>query len=143
MSIIGAIYEFIQENCPCLDKFYQGIGVDFLDGRGGPYYSVESSVTEPIIKRYIGGSSVRQEQFIFSSTDAYGEDVRQNIANLGFFEDFAAWLEECNRQKTFPDLGVGRTVERIEALTTGYAYQTGVHEAKYQIQCRIKYFQES
>lgn len=140
-SIIGAIYSFIEEKCPCLDEFYRAIGVDFLDQRGGPYYSVESSVTEPIVDRYIDGTSIRQENFIFSSTDTYGPDVRQNIANLGFFEDFAAWLEECTRNKDFPDLGDGRKPIKIEALTTGYAYQTGVHEAKYQIQCRIKYFQ--
>ena len=141
MSIIGAIYEFIKTECPCLDTYYDSIGVDFLD-EDGTYYSIESVTTEPSIKRYLGGASVRQELFVFSSTDTYGDDVRQNLANLGFFEAFAAWLEKCTRDRHFPDLGEGREVEKIEALTSGYAYQTGIHEAKYQIQCRIKYFQE-
>ena len=139
--IMKAIKDFIEKNCPCLSDYYEGIGVDYLS-EDVTSYSVEAIPTEPIVKTYLDGSTVRKQDFLFSSRETYGDDVRQNLENLGFYEKFAAWLEECNEKEIFPDLGEGKEVRKIEALTTGYPYIVDVHEAKYQIQCSIKYFQE-
>lgn len=138
--IMDAIREFVK-NCPYLDEFNKGIGVDYLDAEE-TCYSVESVPADPILKRYIDGTTKRQQVFVFSSREAYGDDVRQNIENLGFFEHFASWLEKQTLTDNLPDLGEQRTAEKITASTTGYAYNTDVKNAKYQIECRLIYLQE-
>ena len=85
-------------------------------------YSIEETPCNPIIKKYIDGSSIRQFEFIFASRESYGPDVLNNISNSGFYEDFANWIEEENIKGNLPDLND--------------------KECRYQIQMRITYFQE-
>lgn len=141
MVIMKALKDFIENNCPCLNQYYEAIGVDYL-GADPTSYSIESVPVEPIVKQYVDGSTLRQLDFVFASREAYGEEVRQNIENLGFYEAFAAWLEECSIKGFFPDLGENREVRSIKALTNGYPFNTSVHDAKYQVQCRIGYYQK-
>lgn len=139
-NIMHALREYIKE-CPCLDEYHKGIGVDFLASEG-EYYSIESAPGAPILKRYVDGSAKKQQVFIFSSREAYSDDVRQNLENIGFFEHFADWLDKKTAMDEFPDLGPGKEPLKIEATTSGYAYQTDMKYAKYQIQCRLLYLQK-
>ena len=75
--IINSIRKFMLE-CPHLDEFAKGINVDYLDDEIASY-SIEEVPTNPIIKRYVDGSSVRQFEFIFASRESYGQEVLQNI----------------------------------------------------------------
>lgn len=59
-------------------------------------YTVETVPTDPIYKRYTDGSCIKQFLFIFASREYYGEDVIQNIENLGFYEHFADWIDSNN-----------------------------------------------
>lgn len=136
--IIDSIRKYIK-TCPHLNEFAEGINVDYLDDNATAY-SIEEVPCEPIIKRYVDGSSKRQYQFIFASMESYGADVLQNIDNSGFYEDFANWLDEQNSLNNLPKLELKEAL-RIEATTTGYAFQTDVDKARYQIQCRLIYFQ--
>lgn len=142
MSLVKNVREFIKQ-CPYL-KDYEGairIGVDYL-GEYATTYSIESVPCQPIVKKYIDGSSVRQELFIFCSREAWGEDVFQNLENCEFYENFYNWLEEMNRNKRFPYIGNKRYVRKIELLSNGYAFAVDVDKAQYQIQFKITYFQE-
>ncbi|WP_338433456.1 chloramphenicol resistance protein [Clostridium tyrobutyricum] len=139
--IIDKIRNFIRQ-CPYLQEFNGAIkvNVDYLDGEP-TVYSIEEVPAEPILKRYIDGSTRRQYNFIFTSRESYGPDVLQNIANSGFYEDFAQWLEECSDNDNLPVLGDGKEALKIEATTTGYAFQTDENSARYQIQARLIYNQ--
>lgn len=142
MSLVKNIREFIKK-CPYLND-YEGavrIGVDYL-GEGASTYSIEAVPSQPVVKKYIDGSSVRQELFIFSSREAWGEDVFQNLENCEFYENFSKWLEEMNVKKQFPNIGSKRHIRKIELLSNGYAFAVDVDKAQYQIQFRIVYFQE-
>lgn len=138
--IIDCLRKYIK-TCPYLDEFEKRINVDYLDEEPTSY-SIEETPCEPIIKKYIGGDSKRQYQFIFTSRESYGADVLQNIDNCGFYEDFAQWLEDETIKGNLLKLDSGKECIKIEAMSTGYAFQTDVDKARYQIQCRIVYLQK-
>lgn len=138
--IMDRIRELIK-TCPCISAYAEGIGVDHL-AEEPECYSIESAPAEPIITKYINGDTKRQQVFVFASREAYGADVRKNIENIGFFQLFSDWLELTSREKNFIDLGDKRVPLKIEALTTGYVFDTGEQKAKYQIDCRLVYLQE-
>lgn len=104
-------------------------------------YTVETVPTDPIYKRYTDGSCIKQFLFIFASREYYGEDVIQNIENLGFYEHFADWIDSNNNSGLLPDLD-GRTPVSIEVLTGGYAFNAENSTARYQIQLRLLYEEE-
>lgn len=138
-NVIGAIREFIK-GCPHLEEFHKGIGVDYL-AEDDTAYMIESVPGKPILRRYINGDTDRQFLFAFSTQEAYGSDVKQNLENIGFFDNFSAWLEQCTDEGNLPTLGENQTAKKIEVTSTGYAYNTGVDKAQYRIQCRLIYLQ--
>ena len=140
MTILESIRKFIS-TCPYLNEFAQGIGVDFLSEEATSY-SIEEVPANPIVKKYIDGSSIRQFIFIFSSREAYGSDVFVNLDNIGFYEKFYSWIEEQNLKGNLPDIIGGESL-KIEAQTNGYAFDTDIDKARYQIQCRLTYFKEA
>ena len=138
--MINEIRKFIL-TCPFLNESNDGgirLNVNYL-GEDSTVYSIEEVPCEPILKTYINGNSERQFQFIFCSREPYGSDIMQNLANSDFYEDFANWIEEQNSLKSFPILGSGSKSEKIEVLTTGYAFQVTTDKARYQIGLRLKY----
>lgn len=140
MTVLESVRKFIS-TCPHLREFAQGIGVDFLSEEATSY-SIEEVPANPIVKKYIDGSSIRQFIFIFSSREAYGSDAFINLDNIGFYEKFYSWIEEQNLNKNLPEIKCGKSV-KIEALTNGYAFETDIDKARYQIQCKLTYFKEA
>lgn len=138
--ILDSIRSFLKK-CPYLDEFARGINVDYLSDKTTSY-SLNEVVVNPIIKKYVDGSSIRQYAFLFTSREAYGQDVLQNLDNIGFYEKFANWLEESSANKDLPILENGRSM-KIEATTIGYLFDANSDNAKYQIQCRLTYFKEA
>lgn len=140
--IINSIRTFIR-TCPHLQAFNGAIrvNVDYLPSETSTY-SIEEVPVTPILKKYVDGSTQRQYAFIFTSRESYGDDVMQNISNSGFYENFMHWLEECSINENLPILEENKQAIKIEATTTGYAFQTDVDRARYQIQCRLTYFQK-
>ena len=65
------------------------------------------------------------------------------LANSGFYENLAAWLEQQTRTGNLPVLPDGKEAQKIEAQSTGYLFTTGPDVGKYQIQCRLQYYQEA
>lgn len=137
-SIIEALYEYFKA-CPLLDD--RKINADYLPEEQREY-TIDSTPTDPIVKRYVDGSTVRQYVFAFGSREPYGLDVLQNITNSGFYEAFARWLDDQNRLGNLPVLGQGQEAIKITAQTTGYLFAGGPDTARYQIQCRLTYYQE-
>lgn len=139
--IIDSIRKFIR-SCPHLQEFEGAIkvNVDYL-GDESTVYSIDEVPCDPIIKKYVNGDSIRQYEFIFASRESYGPDVLNNISNSGFYEDFANWIEEQNIISNLPKLE-NKECRTIECLTNGYAFQTDVDKARYQIQMRITYYQK-
>lgn len=135
MKLIDYIRELLR-TCPLLID--GRINVDFLDAESGSY-SVNTTPAEPIVKRFVNGSTVRQYVFTFTSAELYGEEIRQNLDNAGFWEDFTAWIETVELPQT---LDANQEAQQIEVLSSGYAYLTDADSARYQIECRLLYKQK-
>lgn len=142
MTIIESVKNFITGSCPCFGE-YKSVNVDFLPEDPNTY-SIEEVPAEPILETYLDGSTVRQFVFVFASRVNYSDEIRNNIDNCGFYEDFAEWLEECTENEIFPDLGEGKAPTKIEAISSGYLFDISgdLSNARYQIQCRLIYDKE-
>lgn len=137
MMIMEAIRSFIA-GCPLLRDGY--LHVDYL-GADPTEYVIESTPADGVIKQYADGGALKQFVFVFGSREYYGADVIGNLANSAFYEQFAAWLEDQNKTGNLPELGEGKTVQKIETTTTGYLLYGDANTARYQIQCRLIYFE--
>ena len=117
------------------------INVDFLpaDARS---YAIEAVPAQEIVRSYVDGSSVRQFLFVLASREYYGEKIRQQLDNLGFYEAFSHWLRAQTLAGNLPDLGAGRACRMMEATTSGYAFGVNEDKARYQIQCRVEFLQK-
>ena len=143
--IITALRKFIK-TCPYLQEFEgtEGIikvNVDYLEELA-TVYSIEEVPTNPILRTYVNGDSIRQFQFIFASREPYGTDVLQNISNSGFYFDFANWIEQNNSNDIFPILDSGYESQEIKVLSPGYAFAVSVDQARYQVEMRLKYYKK-
>lgn len=141
MTIIESVTKFIM-SCPFLNELAK-VNVDFLPADPDTY-SVEEVPSETIRKRYLDGSSERQFLFTFAARLNYSDEVRNNIDNSGFFEDFEEWLENCTNEEIFPVMKEGLTPLKIEAISSGYLFDVSgdLSNSRYQIQCRLIYDKE-
>lgn len=138
MTIIEAIRTYLG-TCPLLEG--GKLNVDFLPPEATTY-SVDVVPVQPIIKRYMDKSSKRQFLFVLATRSYYGSHIRQQMDNLCFFEEFEEWLDYQNRAQNFPNLGEGRRGQKLEVTTSGYVFAPDTDTARYQIQCKLSYFQK-
>lgn len=136
-SIIAGIREFFL-TCPFLKEGI--LNVDYL-GITPREYSVDGTPSKSIIKQYVDGSAIRQFTFSFCSLENYGTDVDTNLANNCFYEKFSAWLLGKSCRRELPQLGEGKIPINILAEGDGYIADAREDVARYQIQCRLIYFQ--
>lgn len=139
MSIIECIRDFIS-GCPLLKNGVL-LNVDRL-GSTEIEYTIDGEITNPVLRRYTDGSSLRQFNFIFASREKYGSDTLQNIANSGFYEDFADWIENQSNSGNLPILDKYRIPQYIEVQSGGYVFDTDDSTARYQIQLNFVYYQD-
>ena len=134
--IIDGLRDYIRK-CPCLEKFNNAVrvNVNYL-AADTTTYTIEEVPTEPILKKYLDGSSKRQYNFIFASRESYGSDVLQNIDNSGFYEEFVNWIEF---NEELPILGDNLEALKVEVLTSAYVIAVTEDTARYQIQLSLKY----
>ena len=139
MKIIEAIREYIS-NLDCMATFENAINVNYLSGENDSF-SIEEVPCNPIVKKYLDSSTLRQYQFVFCSREPYGAEVLQQIENSTFYEDFANEIEEKNNNDILP------TIDNMEAMSleiTSNAYTVSVTEdtAMYQINLNLKYYKK-
>ncbi|MDU7338608.1 MAG: chloramphenicol resistance protein [Clostridium sp.] len=139
MSIIESLQNFIA-TCPALNAF-AGLHVDGLEP-SAVNYSIDTLPGTRILSQDLAGNKTREFPFMLLSREASIDDITR-IANTGFYEDFADWLEDQSDNDTLPDLGTKKIAESIEATSWGYLYQRDENDqtAIYQIICKMTYTQ--
>lgn len=137
MSMIESIRDFVC-GCPYLKD--GKLNVDYL-GAEPTEYTIDGVPTSEVVRQYADGGAIKQYVFIFGSREYYGSKVIKNIENSGFYEKFADWLEASSEAGDLPELAAGKTAQRIEALSTGYLFDATANNARYQIQCRLLYYE--
>jgi hypothetical protein len=136
MKIIESIRDYIGK-LDCMKTFDTAINVNFLNSEADNF-SIEEVPTNPIIKRYLDGSKLRQYQFVFCSREPYSSEILQNIENSSFYEDFANEIENKNDSNILPILTDGEAIG-IEVISTGYTVSVDEDTSIYQINLRFKY----
>lgn len=137
--IIDKIRDFISK-CPLLDEFAK-LNIDFL-GPNATEYTIDSIPTDSILKEYVDGGKLKQYVFVFGSREFYGPDVLQNIENSGFYEKFSEWLDAKTELGELPLLEGNKESDSIEAMSSGYLFGSTEDTARYQIQCRLIYYED-
>lgn len=139
MTVIESIRDWL--------KGYSGLSgrldVDFL-GEDADTFSIDTIPSEEIIKRYKNGGCVKQFQFAVSSRRFYDQNITQNIENLKFFEDLTEWVEAQARARKLPNMGEGKTAQKIIVTSTAYPFIVSEDgKARYQLQMRLEYYKEA
>lgn len=139
--MISAIRKYIAQ-CPYLNEDGR-LNIEYL-GNEAVEYTIEETPSARIISTNIDGSTTRQLTFTFASREWYSKEIIQNIQNSNFYKNFAEWLDEQTKTGDLPDLGINKVATKIEAVSSGYLFNTnsGLETARYQIQCRLTYDQE-
>lgn len=119
--------EIVDEECR--------VNVDFL-GENPTEFAIIPIAVNPILKKYIDGSSLRQYQFQLISCNYYGADVMQNMANSKFYEELYDKIESSNDDGILPDI---KGIESIECLNNGAILDVTTNTARYSIQMKITY----
>ena len=135
-TIIEALQAYL-DACPLLKG--RRLRVDYLPS-GPPEYMISPTPGDEILKRYCRGAAQKQYLFVLASVHWYGEDELTNLENSGFYEKLAGWMRQKTRQRALPQLPAGCTAQSLEPVSTGYLYNATATEARYQIQCRLIYY---
>lgn len=133
-----------------LEKYFIGcellkdgaLRVDYL-GEKPVEYTIEVLPCDPVVKRYLGGSTVRQYLFAFGSREFYSQERLQNIQNSAFYELLADWVETRSMSGILPELPDGMEAQKLEVVSSGYLFDGSMTNARYQIQLRLLYFKEA
>lgn len=120
----------------------RGFKVDYL-GEKPVEYTIEVLPCDPVVKRYLGGSTVRQYLFAFGSREFYSQERLQNIQNSAFYERLADWVETKSMSGVLPELPDGMEAQQLEVVSSGYLFDGSMTNARYQIQLRLLYFKEA
>jgi hypothetical protein len=133
-----------------LEKYFIGcellkdgaLRVDYL-GEKPVEYTIEVLPCDPVVKRYLGGSTVRQYLFAFGSREFYSQERLQNIQNSAFYERLADWVETKSMSGVLPELPDEMEAQQLEVVSSGYLFDGSMTNARYQIQLRLLYFKEA
>lgn len=136
--IIEAVRNFFLD-CPLTEG--RKINVDYL-GVDAIEYTIDPIPTEKIIRPYADGGALKQFVFVFGSREYYGADTLQNIENSGFYQQFEEWLDQQSQEDNLPELSGKKESRKLEATTQGYLFGATEDKARYQIQCRLTYYED-
>lgn len=120
----------VDENCR--------INVDFL-GENPTEFAIVPIAINPILEKYINGSSLRQYQFQLISCNDYGADVMQNMTNSKFYEDLYDVIEQYNEKGNLPNI---TGVKSIKCLNNGAILDATTNTARYAIEMKITYLKQ-
>ena len=104
-------------------------------------YTIDALPSGPPIKQYMSGTAIKEKLVALGSVEAYGEDVRAQLANSTFYEELEAWVAEQNRLKNFPETPEGTIPIKLECTTDGYLMAVDGNTGFYQIQIKLTYQQ--
>lgn len=137
MSMMETVREFICQ-CPFLKNGL--LNVNYL----GPYpteYVIERVAADEVLKEYSDSGKLKQFVFSFASREWIGKNVEENQKIVQFYENFAGWLDEMSAAGRLPVLGEGKTAQSIGAISAGAMSNLSGDSAKYQIRCRLIYYE--
>ncbi len=136
--MIGAIRTYLKD-CTCFDTL-KAIGVDFLSNDAN-IASIDRTPIQPLKKENVGGTKSKQASFILRVRLNHTDELKQQIENSDFLEDFEDWLEDQNDIKNFPKFKDNKKVTSIYVSSSNYLLMvdTTLRKAVYQVQIIVEY----
>ena len=115
--------------------------IDYLPDGHHPV-SIEDSPGDPvragIFQRPPQGEKLRPRQ-----PDGVQRIHRATSRKFGLLDAFADWIEAQSDAHNLPDLGEGRTSERVAVTSSGYIVTSEDGTCRFQIQIRLEYYQQN
>jgi len=136
--MINSIKAFIN-TCPLLADI--DVNVNYL-GENEKSGAIENVSCEPIIKNYTDGGVLRQFLFTVSLREKYGQNAAENVAATDKLEELSDWIYEQDRLGILPNLDGNKNSVSIEVIKTGWVDEKMSDTAKYQLKCRLVYYQD-
>ena len=110
--------------------------IDYL-----PEDTTQDSPGDPVLQEFFSGRR-KAKNYVLASRMEYSESIAQQAANSGFWDAFADWIEAQSDARRLPDLGEGRTAERVAVTNSGYIITSEDGTCRFQIQIRLEYYQQ-
>lgn len=126
--------------CPVINK-KKKFNVDYLS-ESPTEYAINAVPSSLRYTENIWGErlldDIQEQNFVFASKEVYGADIRQNIQNLGFYQDITTWIIDRNNAGDFPGWDSGKVISIVPTLTAA-PIRVGSSAAMYQIQIKVTY----
>lgn len=136
--MIDAMKAFMN-TCPMLADI--DVNINYL-GENEKSGAIENVPTEPIIKTYTDGGALRQCLFMVALREKYGQNVAENTAAIVKLEQLSDWIYEQDRLGILPSFSGNKNAVSLEVIQTGWVDEKQSDTAKYQLQCRLVYYQD-
>ena len=136
--MIYSIKAFIK-TCPILADV--DVNVNYL-GENEKNGAIENVSSDPIIKNYTDGGALRQFLFTVALRERYGQDTAANTAATEKLEALSDWIYEQDRLGILPAFSGNKNSVSLEVVKTGWVNEKQSDTAKYQLQCRLVYYQD-
>lgn len=140
MKLIESIRNYIS-NLDCMATFDNAINANYLAGEVDNF-SIEEVPCNPVLKKYLDGSTLRQFQFVFCSREPYSAEILQNIDNSSFYEDFSNEIENKNSINILPIGADNIEPVELKVISSAYVVSTDEDTALYQINLKFKYLKK-
>lgn len=136
--MIGAIRTYFSK-CLCFDDLKK-IGIDFLSNDAN-IASIDRTPIQPLKNEKISGTKLKQASFTLRVKLNHSDELKQQIENSNFLEDFEDWLEEQNDLKIFPKFKENKKVTKVYVSSSNYlfAIEPTLRKAIYQVQIIVEY----
>lgn len=119
------------------DRQYQ-INANMLDNDINNY-SLDKIPTSTQVEKWINGVKIYRDVYSFRSRKSYSQDTINNLANIGFFEQFENIINSNNKKGVLPNI---EGIESIECLNSGTMSMADTNTAEFDIQIQITYREE-
>ncbi|MDD6313306.1 MAG: hypothetical protein PUB08_07635 [Firmicutes bacterium] len=128
-------------------KTYPGIellGFNF----GAVQDGVCNLIPEPsdtVAKTYIDGTVMKYYVFAVTWYKDFATEpfLAENINDYSAVQSFIDWVAEQNKIRSFPDFGIGKTIDRVKCLQDQPSTSNQTDNlAKYMVRIRIEYIEE-
>lgn len=138
--MIGKLREYLN-TCPYFDSL-KSLGIDFLSNDVN-VASIDKTPIQPTKNSRIIGNKKKQASFTLKVKLNHSDELKQQIENSDFLEDFEDWLEEQNDIGNFPKLKNNKRVTDIYVSSSNYllAIDPTLRKAIYQVQIIVEYEQ--
>ncbi len=116
------------------DNKYQ-INANFLTNDVNNY-SLDRLPVDDNVEQWIIPTKKYREVYELRSRNSYGQEVMENLTNIGFFEEFEEIINSNNNKGVLPDI---EGIESIECLNVGALSIADTQTSIFAIQIQINY----